>query len=223
MAATKLKKTFTIGLINYVSIHAPVIEGFKTSMTELGYVEGENVIYIDNDAVAPDPQIVDAENKQLLSQNIDLLFPVGNLRILRAKHAVEDTDMPVVFGAVANPIEDGIVESISRPVGNLTGVQVEGNDIPKALEWLVSIIPEARKVYVPYNPEDKASVANLTRLDNVLSQLGIELVYGKVSSAEEAVAAIESLSDDIDAIFRILRRHWISKCRIWIVFRYARS
>lgn len=190
-------KPFTIGVVSYVSIHAPVIEGFKAGMAELGYVEGEDVIYIDNGVVAPDSQAVDAEIEQLLAQDIDLLFPLGTLTTLRAKHAVEGTDMPVVFGAVSTPVKERIVESISHPGGNLTGTQV-GNQLPKALEWLITIVPKVRKVYVPYNPDDDASIATLAGLGDVPSQLGIALVLDEVYSIEEAIAAIESFPEDAD-------------------------
>jgi putative ABC transport system substrate-binding protein len=197
------KKPFTIGMMSYVPIHAPLIDGFKAGMFDSGYVEGEHVTYIYSSLIKPEPEEIEGEVRNLLAQDVDMLFTVGIPATLMAGHTVAGTDVPVVFDAVVNPVKEGIVESISHPGGNLTGVQVSGNDIPKALEWLVSIIPEAGKVYVPYNPEDKASVANLTGLDTVPSQLGIEIVLDRVYSVEEAVAAIESLPDDIDAIFRI--------------------
>jgi putative ABC transport system substrate-binding protein len=196
------QKTFTIGVVSYVSIHAPVIEGFKAKMTESGYVEGDTVMYIDNGPVAPEPQAVDAEIENLLAQDIDLLFSVGNLATLRAKHAVEGTDMPVVFGAVARPVDKGIVKSLSQPGGNLTGSQTNSQG-PKALEWLVTIVPGTRKVYVPYNPDESISIDVLNELSKASSQIGIELILDEVHSVEEALAAIEGLPDDVDAVFRI--------------------
>jgi putative ABC transport system substrate-binding protein len=196
------RKPFTIGVLNYVSVLNPVIEGFKAEMTELGYVEGDNVIYIDNGVVDPDPQAVDAEIERLLAQDIDLLFPVGTLTTLRAKHAVEGTDMPVVFGVISRPVDLGLVKSISQPGGNVTGTQIS-NHIPKALEWLVTIAPETRKVYVPYNPDDHASIVFLDVLSTASSQIGVELIFDEIHSVEETIVAMKSLPDDIDAVFRI--------------------
>ena len=198
----KPPKPFTIGIVNYVSILNPVIEGFKAGMNELGYTEGKDVIYIDNGVVLPDSQTVDAEIKQLLAHDIDLLFPIGTLATLRAKHAVEGRKMAVVFGAVPRPVEEGIVESISNPGGSLTGVQV-GTQMSKALEWLLTIVPEADRVYVPYNPDDEVSRSFLARLDDAASQMGIELMLDEVHSVEDTVAAIQSLPGDVNAIFRI--------------------
>jgi len=198
----QIQMPFTIGMIAEVSIHVPAIEGFKTGMTELGYVEGEDVIYLYNGVTGSDPVTIDAEIENLLVQDVDMLFTAGSLTTLRAKQAIAGTDMPVVFGAVANPVRGGFVESIAHPGGNLTGVQV-GAEIPKAPEYLVRITPNSRKVYVPYNPDDWVSIAYFADLDQIASQLQIELVPGETRSVEEAVTAIENLPEDIDAIFRI--------------------
>jgi putative ABC transport system substrate-binding protein len=185
-----------------VSIHAPVIEGFKAEMTELGYVEGENVTYIYNGVVEPNLQAVDTEIENLLAQDVDLLFSVGNLATLQAKQAVEGTDIPAVFGSVLDPVGEGLVESIAHPGGNLTGSQGSKQE-PKALEWLVTIVPGANKVYLPYNPNDAVTLTALPSVEEAAAQLNIELVLDEVQSAEEAITAIESLPEDVDAIFRI--------------------
>jgi putative ABC transport system substrate-binding protein len=195
-------KTYTIGVVTNNSFHVPVIEGFKAGMAEFGYIEGENVIYIYNGIIDSDPDVIERETENLLIQGVDILFTVGSPATLAAKQAVEGTDTPVVFGAITRPVEKGIVESISHPGGNLTGTQV-GTETPKALEWLVTIVPQAKKVYVPYNPDEDVLIAALRGLDKVSSQLGVELVFDEVYSVEEAVAAIESLPEDVGAIFRI--------------------
>jgi len=199
---TTAAKSYTIGIVNYVSVLDPIIEGFKAGMTELGYVDGENVTYIYNGVVEPTPEAVDAEIKNLMAQHVDLLFTVGNLTALRAKQAVEGTDMPVVFGSVFNPIDEGVVESIARPGGNVTGVQ-NPNAVAKTLEWLLKITPGLDKVYMPYNPDDAVSMTVLPGVEAASSRLGIELMSEKVRSVEETVAAIESLPEDVDAILRI--------------------
>lgn len=197
----KQDNTFTIGVIAETSFHVLIIEGFKAGMADLRYMEGENVAYIYNGLTGYNPEEIDDEIKNLLAQKVDLLFVLG-LPAVHAKQAVAGTDTPVVFGVVSRPVERGIVESIGHPGGNLTGIQ-SGYEIPKALEWLVTIIPKAKKVYVPYNPDDELSVMFLAALDKAASQLIIELLPDETYSVEEAVAAIENLPGDIDAIFRI--------------------
>lgn len=192
---------FTVGMVAEASIHAPAIDGFRAGMADLGYVEGRDIITIYNGVTGSDPGAIESEIRSLLAQKVDLLFVLG-LAATQAKQAVEGTDLPVVFGALGGPVERGVVESIAHPGGNLTGIQV-GREPPKALEWLVKIAPETRQVYVPYNPDDELSVTYLIGLDRVASQLNIELVPGETRTVEEAVAAIERVPADIDAVFRV--------------------
>jgi putative ABC transport system substrate-binding protein len=189
-------KTFTIGAVNYFPLLDPIFDGFKAGMADLGYVEGENVTYIYNGTMEPDPQVIDREIESLLAQDVDLIFTIGTLPTLRAKQAVEGTDIPVVFAPVINPVEEGVVESIRHPGGNVTGIQ-NGTIIPKALEWLLKIVPEATKVYVPYNPVDKVSVTSAALLLEAAFTLGVELVLDVVDTPEEVVAAIETLPGDV--------------------------
>jgi len=201
-STTPAAKPYTIGIVSYVSVLEPVIKGFKEGMAELGYVEGENVTYIYNGVVEPDAEVIDTEIQNLLAKNVDLLFTVGNLTTSRAKQAVEGTDIPVVFGAVINPVGEGFVESIAHPGGNLTGVQ-GANNAAKAMEWLLKITPGLDKIYLPYNPDDAISMSLLPGLQETASVLGVELVLGEVQSVDEAAVAIESLPEDIDAILRV--------------------
>jgi putative ABC transport system substrate-binding protein len=192
-------ETYTIGAVNYDPGLDLAFDGFKAGMADLGYVEGENVTYIYNGILEPDPQVLDREIESLLAQDVDLFLTMGTLPTLRAKQAVEGTDIPVVFAPVINPVEEGVVESIRHPGGNVTGIQL-GNDIPKALEWLLTLAPEATKVYVAYDPEEGVSVMSAASLSEAASTLGVELVLDEVRTPEELVAAIETLPGDV-AIF----------------------
>ena len=193
-------KTYTIGVICYHATLETSLDGFKTRLAELGYVEGENVTYIYNGPM-PDPQAGEREAESLVAQDVDLIFTMGTQATLQAKQAVEGTDVAVIFAPVLNPVEEGIVESISQPGGNVTGVQT-GNTLPKALEWLLKLVPEATKVYVPYHPEDGISITSIALLHEAAATLGVELVPGEVRTLEELIAAIKTLPGDA-AIFLV--------------------
>jgi putative tryptophan/tyrosine transport system substrate-binding protein len=198
---TAQAKTYTIGVVNYVPSLDAVFEGFKAEMAKRGYVEGQNVTYIYNGVIKPDPQVMDHEVKSLLDQKVDLFLTLGTLPTLTAKKAVEGTDIPVVFAPVINPVKEGAVASITQPGGNVTGVQ-NGNTIPKAMEWLHTVAPQATKVHVIYHPEDPVAVTSITVLPETAATLGVELVLDEVRSPEEAIAAIEALPKDA-AIFMV--------------------
>jgi putative tryptophan/tyrosine transport system substrate-binding protein len=194
-ARAQAKENYIIGVVNYAPPLATVFEGFKAGMAEQGYIEGENITYLYHGVTEPNPQAIDREIKNLLDQDVDMFFTMGTLPTLRAKQAVEGAPIPIIFAPVVKPVEEGIVESIRQPGDNVTGIQ-NGNTLPKAMEWLLKIRPEARKVYVPYHPEDKVAVTSIALLPQTASVLGVELIVDEVYSPEEAMAAIETLPAD---------------------------
>jgi putative ABC transport system substrate-binding protein len=101
-------------------------------MEHLGYVEGKNVTYIYHGVLEPDPQVIAREVKSLMDQKVDLFLTLGTLPALAAKKAIQGTNIPVVFAPSLNPVQEGIVESLSRPGGNVTGIQ-NGYAVPKTL------------------------------------------------------------------------------------------
>jgi putative tryptophan/tyrosine transport system substrate-binding protein len=194
------EKTFTIGIISYVSKHSDVIEGFKAGMAESGYDEGKNIKYVYNGVVQGTQSAIDAEINKLLAQDVDILLPVGNMAALRAIEAVEGTDKPVIFTLVSNPVECGIVKNLNHPGGNATGV-ANTNSLPKALEYLKNISPGSKKFYLPYNPDDEVLGFNISDVKAVAANLGVEFDIHEIHSVEETVAAIKNLPEDVNAVF----------------------
>ncbi|MBN1627866.1 MAG: ABC transporter substrate-binding protein [Deltaproteobacteria bacterium] len=194
-------KLFTIGMVNDVSVREPAFDGFKAGMAKLGYVEGENVKYIYNGATGIEEKVIDAEIKKMLSQNIDLILALGNTVAFRAKEILEGTNIPIVAVAVGAPVESGLVDSLGHPGGNLTGLQIFDANL-KGLEWLKMVVPEARKVYLPYDAADSHSKIIMEDLVKSAFQMGIGLIIQAVHTADEAAAAIDNLPEDIDAVYR---------------------
>lgn len=93
----------------------------------------------------------------------------------------EEKNIPVLFVAGTQPVQDGLVNSLKHPGGNLTGTRAP-ETIPKVLEWLLEISPEVRRVFLPYNPDDEVSLVVLSGLDERGAPLVISLVYREVYS-----------------------------------------
>ncbi|MBN1627869.1 MAG: ABC transporter substrate-binding protein [Deltaproteobacteria bacterium] len=212
-------KIFKIGIFMSDSSTPDSMQGFKQGMVELGYIEGRDIKYIHKSFNEKDEQSIDTGIKQIIEEDLDLLFSIGRGGALRAKKLVEGTDLPVLFCCEAWPEKNGLVESLSHPGGNLTGVKA-ANCISKALEWLVITLPETKKIWLPYNPDDEVSVSELPMLKKAAIDLGVELVLFETRSVEKSVAAIGTLPEDIDAVFRIpsptldRRNHELSQAAI---------
>lgn len=185
-------KTYTIGVVNYLDILQPIYDGFKAGLADLGYVEGENITFIYNGAIAPERSAIEAEVQSLIDQDVDMIYAMGTLPALVAKDLVAGTDMPVLFAPVIDPVGEGVVESIAQPGGNVTGVQ-NANFSPKGLELLLKIVPETEIVYVFYHPNDEVSLTVSQALPDAAKSLGVELALTPVNSADEALPIVQSL------------------------------
>jgi putative ABC transport system substrate-binding protein len=193
---------YTIGMVNDVSIREPAWDGFKTGMTELGHIEGRNIHYMYNGPTGSQEVSIDTEINKMVSQGVDMLVVFGNAVAFRAKTHLEETGIPIIGVALGSPVEAGLVESLSHPGGNLTGLQIFDTTY-KGLEWLKLILPQARRVFLPYDAGDKYVGPFLENLKKNAAQIGLEIVIHPVHTADETAAAIESLPEDIDAIYRI--------------------
>jgi putative tryptophan/tyrosine transport system substrate-binding protein len=197
-----MDKVFTIGVVNCVPILSRAVEGFKAGMTEQGYIEGKNVKYIFNGLIQNDQKTIEAEIRKLLSPDVDLLLSVGYEASLEVKKAVEGSDLPILVCFFRGPVESGLIKSFAHPGGNITGVA--GMDrTAKALEWLKAINPGIKKVFLPYNPDDRVSAFSNSEIEEATSQLGIEVVFKKVHSVEETVTAIINLPKTVQAVFLV--------------------
>lgn len=192
---TPKAKSYTIGVIVEIPWLAPIYDNFKITMAELGYIEGENITYLYDPNVGPDQAAFDQEAVRLVGQKVDMLFTVGTMTTKAAKKAVEGTNIPVIFTPVINPVEEGVVDSLASPGGNVTGVQIVDQS-PRALEWALKIVPDAKNVYIPYNPADPISMMIMDGVLKAIPQLGVELVPSEVTSVEEMLARVETLPEN---------------------------
>ncbi len=195
-------KTYTIGVMTEVPWLAVIFDGFKAGMAELGYVEGKNITYIYHSEVGPDFALFEREAQGFRDQKVDLILTIGSTTTKAAMKVVEGTDMPIITVPILNPVEEGIVASINRPGGNVTGVQIVDQN-PKAVEWLLKIVPGTKKVYIPYNPADDISTPYIKKLQEAAPRLGVELLPGEASSVDQVLAAIQTLPKE-SAIFIIV-------------------
>lgn len=138
---------------------------------------------------------MDREVRRLQEQKIDLFLTMGTLPTLTAKRAVAGTTTPVVFAPVINPVEEGAVDSISHPGGNVTGVQ-NGYTIAKAMGWLHDVVPHLKKIYVIYSPKDEVALTSVKPLSEAASKIGVELVLDQAATREEALASVNRMPAD---------------------------
>jgi putative ABC transport system substrate-binding protein len=193
------QETFTIGVINLAPGLDDVVEGFKEGMTELGYIEGENIAYIYEGATDRIDKL-DSVAQGLVAADVDLILSVTTPATQAAQRATADTDIPVVFVPVTDPVGAGLVDSLRQPGGNITGVTF-GVQEARRLEWLIQVAPTIEQIYIPYNPEDRSAVLALEMVREAAAALDVELITREARNDEEVMAAIENIPEEADAIF----------------------
>ncbi|MFH1153052.1 MAG: ABC transporter substrate-binding protein [Pseudomonadota bacterium] len=190
---------YTIGVINDVPVLDNALAGFKEGMAGLGYIEGKNIRYVYNGATT-DMDKLPAAAHALLAAKPDLIFSITTPATLAVKQAATGTGLPQVFTIVTDPVGAGIVDSLQNPGGNITGVCF-GIQEARRLEWLIKIAPGIRKIYVPFNPNDKSPVLALKIVNNAATRLGIELITREVADPETLNDAVLNIPAQADAVF----------------------
>lgn len=188
-----------IGVLNHATVADPALRGLKAGLADNGYAEGRNLSIVYNGAIG-NPDALADEAGRLVQMKPDLLVGLSTPSALALQKAARDTRLPILFAPSSNPMGAGLVDSLVRPGRRTTGVTF-GTQEPRRLEWLKRLLPDLKRLYVPYNPDDPSPVASLPAIAEVADRLGIALVYEKVRSTEELEAALNDLPEGIDAIW----------------------
>jgi putative tryptophan/tyrosine transport system substrate-binding protein len=144
-----------IGLLGVApaSSYANRVDGLRSGLQDLGYVEGRNVIiefrWADSPAQLPELAA------ELVNRGVAVMVTSGNTATRAAKAAT--SDIPIVFAAADDPVRLGFVASFNRPGGNVTGLSlISGALGPKRLDLLRSLVPHAKIIGVLMNPANPA-------------------------------------------------------------------
>jgi len=125
-------------------------EAFRQGLRDLGYVEGHNVVIEYRDAEGKLERLP-ALAAELIALQVDVILAGGTPQALAAKHA--SRTLPIVFAAAADPVTDGLVTSLARPGGNVTGLaSLNPELIGKCLEQLKQAVPGVNRVAVLWPP-----------------------------------------------------------------------
>jgi putative ABC transport system substrate-binding protein len=170
--ATDEPQMVTVGVINLAPVLEPIFDGFKDRMTELGYVEGENITYL-YDGPTGDIDQLSVVAQEFVDQNVDLILALSTPGTAAAMKTTQE--IPIIFAPISDPIRSGFVTNLANPGGNATGVQW-GLSEPRRLEWLLTLDPDIQTIYLPYNPEDGSATVILEDIQETAVQLNVELI-----------------------------------------------
>ncbi len=180
---------YRVGILSGFDFFLPTIDGFKTKMTELGYVEGENITY-DVQQTDFDPVKYRQALDKFVEEKVDLILVYPTEASLEAKAATQGTDIPVLF-TNANIEGLDLVDSIRQPGGNITGVRYPGPDMSaKRVEIFQEIVPQAKRIWVPYLKDYPIVPSQLEAMYPAAEMAGITLIEVPVANFADLEATL---------------------------------
>ena len=196
------EKIYTIGVLRNPPSLEPAWSGFADAMVKLGYEEGKNVRYL-VDEVGRDLPSTKAKVENFIEQDVDLIYVMGVLAGRAVKEVTKERqlDIPVVFGVISNPVAVGLVESMQRPGGNITGVTPHNEVVvSKRLELFDEMLPGLKRITFGWSDPATTGIDNLRA--SALA-LGVELMELRVQNRDEMQKFLEEFPyQSGDAIFR---------------------
>ena len=183
-AAQDPPKIFRIGLqvVSPRELNATRIETFRQGLRELGYVEGKN-LRIEYRYAEGKLDLLPSHASELVQQQVDVIVTVGTPGVLAAKNATGT--IPIVFVSVSDPVANGVVASLARPGGNVTGLSILAPELSrKRLELLKEAFPKVTRVLVLWNPTSSGESLSFTETQSAAKALGVQLRSMEVKGAE---------------------------------------
>jgi putative ABC transport system substrate-binding protein len=203
--AQQTGKVYRVGLLNagVDTLSAPGFrQAFGAAFRELGWTEGKNFVYesrFANNQLDRLPNLA----AELVGLNVDLIVTIGTLAPLAAKRAT--ATIPIVMTSAGDPLGSGLVASLARPGGNVTGLSLMVPDIGgKRLELLKEVLPRISRVAVLWNSANPYSAHTFKETEIAVHSLGIDIQSLGVKGPNELDGAFEAIrSKHPDALITI--------------------
>ena len=194
LRAQQAVKVYRIGYLGVTS-HAEYtreIEALLKGLRQLGYEEGKNIA-IHYEFAEGDYNRLPVLAAKLVNLNVDVLIAHSTPGARAAKQAT--STIPIVVAAMADPVEVGLVTSIARPGGNLTGLTFFFAEIcAKRVELIKEAVPAAARLGVLVNPANPSGKAALTAMQRTASSLRVELLPVDVRAVDDIAGAFAMLA-----------------------------
>jgi putative ABC transport system substrate-binding protein len=187
----KKPKVYRVGILCGLDYIATIPDSFKSKMTELGYIEGKNIIY-DIQRTNFEPDREEQILKKFVKDKVDLIFTFPTEVSMAAKAAAQGTNIPVLF-CFANIEDTGLVQSVRQPSGNITGVRYPGPDLAiKRFEIMRELAPSAKRMWIPYQRGYPIVASQMEVLRPAAAAVGVTLEEAPADNAAELQTILDA-------------------------------
>jgi len=176
-----------IGIID----DSPMWNAFRQGLHDLGYLEGQNIAFDSRSADGVPARLAEAA-AELVRRPVDVIATYGTPPTRAAQQAT--TTIPIVMIGIGDPVGAGLVASLARPGGNITGNTILGPDVAsKRLQLLKEVIPSVSRAAFLWNPDNASHPAQLKELQAAAPRLDMQLLPVAVRSADELDSAFAAM------------------------------
>jgi putative ABC transport system substrate-binding protein len=193
----------TIGFLGAAtpSVWAPWIAAFEQRLRELGWIEGRTVAIDYRWAEGRSERYAEIA-AEFVQRKVDVIVTVGSaVPVVKQATSV----IPIVFALAADPVGAGLVASLSRPGGNVTGLSNQQSDLAsKRIELLREILPNVRRLAILANVDHSESVLEMDEVQNAARGFGIEVVKLEIRRALDIAPAFEGIKHQADALYVVV-------------------
>lgn len=174
-----------------------VRDGVKATLEEAGYKEGETLVF-QYESAQGSPATAAQIAQKYIGEAPDVIVAITTPSAQAVAAATRD--IPVVFGAVTDPVAAGLVASREHPGGNVTGTS-DALPLADHLDLVRQIVPAVKTIGVVYNPAEANSVSTVAALRGMAPEWGIGIVDAAATKTADVRAAAQSLVGKVDAIY----------------------
>jgi putative tryptophan/tyrosine transport system substrate-binding protein len=197
VARAPLAQQKAMPVIGFLSSRTPgdaagVVAAFPQGLAEAGYVDGQNVA-IEYRWAEGRYDRLPAFAADLVGRKVDLIVASGGPPSVRTAKSATST-IPIVFTALGDPVGAGVVASLARPGGNLTGSSIMATELtPKRLELLSELVPQGHVIALLVNPNSPEAESTIRDAQEAAGAKGVELPILKAGTEDEIDVAFASL------------------------------
>jgi putative tryptophan/tyrosine transport system substrate-binding protein len=191
----------TIGLLSpsTSSVASQRVARFVQRLRELGWIEGRTVTIEYRWAEGHNERAAEIAT-EFVRLKVDVIVAQGTPSVIAAKQVT--SVIPIVFAAVGDPVGSGLVASLSRPGGNVTGLSVQQTDTAsKRIELFREMVPGLRRLAIMGNVGNPAVELELSEAQSTARALGLEAAAFELRRAEDIAAAFDALKGHADALY----------------------
>ena len=197
--AQQPNKLPTVGvLVGDASSWSAWTAAFVQRLRQLGWIEGRTVA-IEYRWSEGRPERVGEFAAEFVQQKVDVIVTYGGA-VATLKQAT--ASIPIVFAVATDPLGSGLVASLARPGGNVTGLSLEASDIAsKRLELLREAVPRLRRLAIMFDADYAATVREMDEAQSAARRLSLEVALHGIRRAEDIAPAFDALKSQADALY----------------------